>query len=125
VSNDQASEPKVLVVEDEFLVSLVLTEMLEELGYQIAATAARLGDAIVLAKSGDFDLAILDVNLGGERSYPLADILSAAGKPFLFSTGYDQLDSRYRQYPRLQKPYCQEDLAKALDGIVGFKKSCN
>jgi CheY-like chemotaxis protein len=121
VNNYQTSENKVLVVEDEFLVLLVLTEMLEELGYQIAATAARLEDAIVLAKSGDFDLAILDVNLGGERSYPVADILNAAAKPFLFSTGYDRLDGRYRQYPRLQKPYRQEDLADALAGVLGSK----
>jgi CheY-like chemotaxis protein len=122
VDNDQTSGIKVLVVEDEFLVLLALTEMLEELGYQIAATAARLEDAIVLAKSGDFDLAILDVNLGGKRSYPVADILNDAAKPFLFSTGYDQLDTRYRQYARLQKPYRQEDLASALASILGIRQ---
>ena len=81
---------RVLVVEDEILIGMLLEDMLGELGYAIAATASRVDEAAALARDGEFDAAILDVNLNGQDVYPVADILAARGIPFVFATGYGE-----------------------------------
>jgi CheY-like chemotaxis protein len=110
------SNQRILVVEDEFLIRMLLEDMLDELGYRIAAVAGRLDEASELARKGAFDLAILDVNLDGQDVYPVADILSGRNIPFLFVTGYGGrgLPEAYRDRPTLQKPFQIEDLDKAL-----------
>jgi CheY-like chemotaxis protein len=107
---------RILVVEDEFLIRMLLEDMLDELGYSIAGVAGRLSEAADLAKSSEFDVAILDVNLDGEDVYPVAEILAGRGLPFLFVTGYGGrgLPDAYRERPTLQKPFQIEDLDKAL-----------
>lgn len=79
---------RMLVVEDEMLVLLNLEDLLADLGCDHVVSAATVAQAIRLIDSQTFDLAILDVNLNGNPSYPIADALSALGVPFAFSTGY-------------------------------------
>lgn len=107
---------RVLVVEDEALVSMLLEEFLDELGCVVVATAARLGDALAKAGSLVVDVAVLDVNLAGVMSYPVAEALQARGVPFVFSTGYGAsgLPDALRGALVLSKPYRQRQLAEAL-----------
>ena len=82
---------RVLVVEDEPMIRMLLEDMLGELGYTVAAEAAHLEEALEATKNADFDVAILDANLNGEPALPVADALVARGTPFVFATGYGEL----------------------------------
>ncbi|MEG9524179.1 MAG: response regulator [Hyphomicrobiales bacterium] len=106
---------RVLLVEDESLVAMLAEDMLLDLGCEVAV-AMRLSKALDLARSEAFDLAVLDVNLGDARSYPVADLLFERGTPFLFATGYGWkgLERTYRDVPVLQKPYQAEPLEHLL-----------
>jgi CheY-like chemotaxis protein len=112
---------RILVVEDEFLIRMLLEDMLDELGYAVADAAGRVEEAADMAKSGEYDLAILDVNLDGEDVYPVAEILAGRGVPFLFVTGYGGrgLPEPYRDRPTLQKPFQIEDLSRTLGSFFG------
>ena len=107
---------RVLVVEDEGVVAMVLEDYLLELGYAVAGVAARLELGLQLAQEAAIDLAILDVNLAGKLSYPIAQLLHARGIPFLFATGYGTAGrpDEFRDIPTLTKPYGIDDLARAL-----------
>ncbi len=106
---------RVLLVEDESLVAMLAEDMLLDLGCEVVV-AMRLDRALAHARSEAFDLAVLDVNLGDARSYPVADLLLARGTPFLFATGYGQhgLDAAYQAVPVLQKPYQAAPLEHVL-----------
>ena len=78
----------VFLVEDEVMIRMMVADMLNELGYTVAAEAGEIGEAIRLAQSTYFDLAILDVNVNGKVISPVADLLKARGRPFIFATGY-------------------------------------
>ena len=78
------------MVEDEYLIRMLLEDMLADLGYATAAAVGTIAEARALAESGDFELAILDVNVDGEQVYPVADILAKRGLPFVFVTGYGE-----------------------------------
>jgi DNA-binding response OmpR family regulator len=97
----------VLIVEDEFLIAALLEEDLHAAGCTTLGPFSSLAAALKASASEDFDLAILDVNLGGEMVYPLADALSRRGVPILFLSGYDvsSMPERFRTSPRLAKPY--------------------
>jgi CheY-like chemotaxis protein len=114
-ANDAAGK-HVLVVEDEIMIRLLLEDMLGDLGYTIAAAVGRIDDAVKLAKTGEFDVAILDVNLNGQTVSPVAEILEARGLPFVFATGYGErgLPERFSNRPTLQKPFQQENLGRIL-----------
>jgi CheY-like chemotaxis protein len=107
---------RILVVEDEMLVAMNIEDMLLALGHEVAGIAGRLAPALALAREGEFDVAMLDVNLAGEPSFPVADVLRERGIPFVFATGYgrDGLRDDYRAAPVLQKPFRIRDLAEAL-----------
>jgi CheY-like chemotaxis protein len=107
---------RVLLVEDENLVAVLLEDMLAELGHSVVGPVARLKKALEMAQHEAIDLAILDVNINGEHAYPVAEALSARGIPFVFSTGYGEsgLPPRYRGHPTLQKPFQQRDLERLL-----------
>lgn len=98
---------RVLVVEDEALIGLVLEDILETLGCVIVANAATLAEAAPTVETGAFDVGILDVHVSGEAVYPLADALVALGKPIVFATGAtaDSLPERFRGAIVLEKPY--------------------
>ena len=102
------------------LVAMNIEDMLLELGHEMAGLASRLGSALELVQEGAFDAAMLDVNLAGEPSFPVADALTARDVPFLFATGYgvQGIDERYRHHPVLQKPFRAADLARALKALA-------
>lgn len=108
---------RVLVVEDEMMVVLYLEDVLESLGHAVVATAGRLDQAVALAKDGDFDFALLDLNLGGDRTYPVADALEARKIAYAFATGYGAggIAPEYGHVPTLTKPFRIEDIAALLD----------
>ena len=107
---------RILVVEDEFLIRMLLEDMLTDLGYELVGVAGRVDEALELAKTKDFDLAILDVNLDGHDVYPVADLIGTRGLPFMFVTGYGGrgLPDSYRDRPTLQKPFQLDELKKML-----------
>jgi CheY-like chemotaxis protein len=107
---------RVLVVEDETIVSFLLEDMLQELGCGEVWHVGRIGDALDLLNTRRPDAAVLDVNLAGELSYPVASRLDALAVPFVFATGYGApgLPERWGQRPVIQKPFQLEVLASAM-----------
>src|SRR5215469_10755487 len=107
---------RILVVEDELMIRMLLEDMLGELGYTVTAEAGRLDEALQAAKTADFDIAILDVNLDGEPVSPVADALVARGTPFVFAPGYGErgLPEPYRDRPMLKKPFQMDGLKQML-----------
>lgn len=114
-----ASGLRVLLVEDEILVALLLEDMLTELGHTFVGPVARLDKAVEMAQQEAVDVAILDVNLNGKQTYPVADALVARGIPFVFCTGYGKgsLSAPYGDHPSLQKPFGRHDLRELLEGV--------
>src|SRR4026208_2326873 len=107
---------RALVVEDEMMVSMLIEDMLSDLGCTVIGPASRLDEAIELANRAELDCAGLDVHLGGQPICPLADRLRAKGAPFAFATGYGDAGLRDvdRGSPVLQKPFREGDLARVL-----------
>jgi CheY-like chemotaxis protein len=123
--NGMTAEPatparRILVVEDELMIRMLLEDMLGELGYTVTAEAARIDEALEAARTADFDIAILDVNLNGQPISPVADALVARGTPFVFATGYGErgLPEPYRDRPTLKKPFQMEGLKQMLDDAL-------
>src|ERR1700709_2948367 len=87
----------VFLVEDEVMIRRMVADMLEELGYSVAAEAGEIGEAVKLAQSTEFDLAILDVNVNGKVITPVAELIKARNRPFIFATGY-RSRRRAREY---------------------------
>jgi CheY-like chemotaxis protein len=101
-----AKQVKLLVVEDDVLVRMLLADMVGELGYTLAAEAASIDEALEATRKTDFDLAILDVDLKGRSVSPVADALVARDIGFVFVTGYDDHGLfAYRDRPTLKKPF--------------------
>lgn len=115
---------RVLLVEDEGGVALLLEGMLEDLGCEIVASVARMSRAFEAARTLSFDFAVLDVNVAGETSFDLARELLAKGAPFVFSTGYglaglpDDLADR----PVLSKPFTLTDLSAKLEQLTRVER---
>lgn len=114
-----ANGKRVLVVEDEILVGMLLEDMLNELGHEHIYVVPRLSEAVQAASDSEFAFAILDVNIDGDEIFPVADILKAKGTPFIFATGYGTrgLPDHYRDRPTLQKPFSMKDLKRVLERI--------
>ena len=111
---------KVLIVEDEMIVAWLLQDMLAELGCVVVGPAASVEQALAMIDAAPIEVAVLDVNLNGEMSYPVADALTARGVPFVFVTGYDKermLDG-YRALPVLQKPFHRVELTGTLAQLL-------
>jgi CheY-like chemotaxis protein len=107
---------RILVVEDEAAISLLLEDMLLDFGCEVIGPAARLSAALEAVSREQVDLAILDVNVAGEPIYPVAEALAKRAIPFVFSTGYGSAGIRdaFRDRPVLQKPFAQHDLKQKL-----------
>jgi DNA-binding NtrC family response regulator len=109
---------RVLLVEDETLVAMLLEDMIADLGGTVLRSASRVARALELAQdpSLTFDLAVLDVNLAGEEAFPIAAALAERGVPFAFSTGYGNagLPDAWRSRPTLQKPFTQDQVTTVL-----------
>jgi len=122
--NSPFSSRRVLVVEDEVLVAWLLEDMLADLGCAVVGPAASVKQALAMIDAEAIDVAVLDVNLNGQLSYPIADALAARGVPFVFSTGYDKdrmLDG-YKTFPVLQKPFHQSELSDILAKLLTPKE---
>lgn len=112
-------ERRVLIVEDEYLVAMELEDLLTQTGHQVVGTATRINEAIELARSADIDLAVLDINLAGAQSFPVAEILRERGIPFVFASGYgpEGLVDGYRCERCLRKPYDSRELERVIAEI--------
>ncbi len=108
------------MVEDEYLIRMLLEDMLTDLGYRIAGAVGTIAEASNLASNADIQCAILDVNLAGQEIYPVAEILAKRGLPFIFVTGYGEgsLAEPFRGRPALQKPFQAEQLKTALEKLL-------
>ena len=110
------SGKRALIVEDETMVAMLLEDCLQEMGCLVAATVSKLEEAVALAGSLAIDFAILDLNLNGKLSYPVADALAARGVPFVFSTGYGAgvLPPQFQRVPTIGKPFQPQELEDAV-----------
>ncbi|MCU1091205.1 response regulator [Stenotrophomonas maltophilia] len=115
---------RVLVAEDEFAIAMFLADYLQLKGAYVVGPAGDLRELARLVDDHPIDVALLDINLGGEQVYPLADRLSEAGTPFLLTSGYDDnLPSRFASAPRCPKPYHIDTLARQLAGLVAAPRA--
>ncbi len=107
---------RVLIVEDESLLSLLLEDMLAELGCQVVGSASSVPEAIEAVGKVNAGAAILDIKLGDQKSFAVAEALAARGIPFVFATGYGdgQVEDPWREHYVLQKPFAQDQLAEVL-----------
>ena len=111
---------RVLVVEDEYFVAIMIEEMLHQAGCVVMGPIPRLQEALDAVDHQDYDVALLDVNLAGERIDPVADALSERNVPFLFVTGYgaNALPGEYAERPHIGKPFRMAELLGALSEVV-------
>jgi CheY-like chemotaxis protein len=112
---------RVVVVEDETLVAILLEDMLAELGCTVLGTAHRVGKALELIAATTPDAAVLDVNIAGDEVYPVAEALAARNVPIVFATGYGArgLTDAWRDRPIVQKPFHMEHLLQGLLRALG------
>lgn len=114
---------RVLIVEDEPLVTMLLEGMMEDLGHTVLGPFLRLEPALEFIRSDhkEIDVAILDVNLGGIRSFAAADLLLELGVPFVFASGYDEagIDERWRMWPNIGKLFYEDELKATLEKVAG------
>jgi CheY-like chemotaxis protein len=111
---------RVLVVEDEMLVLMIIEDMLADLGCDSVTAAATVDQAVALIDREVFDAAMLDMNLGGDKGHAVSDALAARGIPFIFSTGYSGRDMRtgFRDRPMLRKPFQYKELVEILTRLL-------
>jgi CheY-like chemotaxis protein len=111
---------RILVVEDEMTIALLMEDMLADLGHDVAALAMRLPQALDLAKTADVNFAVLDVNLDGRLSFPVADALRERGVPFVFVTGYGSagLEPPYNAWRVIKKPFDSATLRRAIESAA-------
>lgn len=121
---DVLRNARVLVVEDEVLVAALLEERLEGLGCQVVGPASSVGEALELLEAEDIDAAVLDVNLAGEKVFPVADSLAARDIPFVFATAYGAsgVADRHNERAVLDKPYHARALEHALRSALQTRR---
>jgi DNA-binding response OmpR family regulator len=117
---EQAKKCRVLLVEDQAAVSMLIEDMLLDLGVEIVGPMSTLDDAMELARTVEIEAAVLDINVGGTLSYPVADVLRDRGVSVIFATGYDisVLPGRFRNTPILLKPFDERQLATAVQAAL-------
>ena len=110
---------RILVVEDEMTVALMIEDMLLDLGHEVVALAMRVGSALRIAEAAEIDFALLDINLDGCLSFPVADVLRRRGVRFAFASGYGSagLAAAYRRDAMIRKPFDQQTLQRAIEGL--------
>lgn len=112
---------RILLVEDDAMIRLLLRDMLEDLGFVVASEAGTFDEALASSREPAFDIAILDVDLRGKSTAPVADILATRGLPFLFASGYgaNRVPDAHRGVPMLQKPFQADALGRAIAAAAG------
>lgn len=113
--------PRILVVEDEMAVAMLIEDMVNELSFEVAGVVPRLEDAMRMVDSDDFDAAMLDVHLNGKTVFPFAAELDKRHIPFLFATAYGGrgIPAEYRDHLVLEKPFGPRELRRALLSLTG------
>jgi DNA-binding NarL/FixJ family response regulator len=114
---------KVFVVEDESLIAMLLEDLLDEFECEIVGSALTLRQAMEQAATVPAQVAILDINLGGDPIFPVAELLTSRGIPIIFASGYGAtaLPDQWRDRPSLPKPFSAEQVEAALRKAMGFK----
>jgi CheY-like chemotaxis protein len=117
MSENGSGARRVLIVEDDVMIRMLIEDLLADLGFAVAAQAAKVHEALAAMNSTEIDVAILDVNLSGETTGPVAEALAARGTPFVFATGYGEhgLPEQFRDRPLLKKPFQIDGLKRMLD----------
>jgi CheY-like chemotaxis protein len=112
---------RVMIVEDEALVAMLLEDMLADMGCVVAASVSSVAQALTAAETLELDVAILDMNLAGKPVLPVAELLAQKGTPFIFASGYGEMrvDGAWGERPMIQKPFSQNDVEMALRRAVG------
>ncbi|CAN5189333.1 MAG: response regulator [Pseudomonadota bacterium] len=115
-----SEQRSILVVEDEPLIAMMLEDFLETLGHKVHASCDSVDQAIVEAEKGGFDIAILDVNLGGETAWPVARKLREKQIPFVIATGghVDPPPAEFANVPVIEKPYTVDRVSPALEAAL-------
>ncbi|MEK7343008.1 MAG: response regulator [Pseudomonadota bacterium] len=110
----------ILIVEDEAMIGMMLEDYLDALGYRLHAVASTVDEACAHAREGGFDAALVDCNLQGEKSWPVADILAKSDIPFIFATGgmADDLPPDHADRPTLAKPFTIGAVERALGRVL-------
>ena len=121
--NANGQKRRVLVIEDEALVAMLIEDMIHDSGDEMVGSACRLSDALVLAQETQADVALLDINLGGALAYPVADVLRQRGVPIVFTSGYGSagLIDRFQDCPMLDKPFDQPSLEHAIHTVLRLR----
>jgi CheY-like chemotaxis protein len=116
MTSSQLAHKRVLVVEDDYLVAMDIVRALERAGAEVIGPAPGVEAALDALERSAPDGAILDINLGGEMAFPVADALLARGVPFVFATGYDAqiIPPRFTNVKRCEKPMASEQICAAL-----------
>ena len=111
---------KVLVLEDEMLIAMLIEDMLMDLGFAVVGPVASVEKAMSMAREENLQWAILDVNVSNALSFPVADILRERRIPFIFATGYGShgLDHRFKDAVVLQKPFMQAEFERAISQML-------
>jgi CheY-like chemotaxis protein len=119
LANASPDKLKLLLIEDEAMVAFFMEDMLMDMGHEVGAIASRMPEALEIARTGAFDLAILDVNLDGKPSYPIAEVLRERSIPFAFATGYGikGIDPRFADVPVLTKPFLESEMKNVLQQL--------
>jgi CheY-like chemotaxis protein len=119
-ANGALARRRILVVEDEAMVSLMIEDLLVAAGATVVGATADAETALALIEGEPIDCAVLDYKLPGGTSLPVADELMSCGVPFLFASGYDAagLDPRYAEVPHLKKVYTPDELLQAIVDIL-------
>ena len=122
MTNESLKGMRILLVEDEAMIAMLVEDMLLDGGAEVVGPAGGVKAALAaIDQNADIDGALLDVNLGGEQSFEVADALAARNIPFVFVTGYggEGVRDRYPDAPTLQKPFVTSDLERALTALAG------
>jgi DNA-binding NtrC family response regulator len=111
---------RVLFVEDEAMVSMLIEDMLLDLGVEVVGPASTMDHALTLAREAEIEAAVLDINIGGQLTYPIADILQGRGIPVIFATGYGSavLPERFRDTPTLHKPFDRHRFEEVMQAAL-------
>ncbi|HEX4768029.1 MAG TPA: response regulator [Lichenihabitans sp.] len=111
---------KVLIVEDETLISMLFEDILSDLACEVVGPALTIRQAMDLARAAEIDVAVLDVNVAGDPIWPVAEILAVRGIPMVFSSGYGSngLPERWRNSPSLPKPFTFHEVAEVIDKVL-------